>query len=130
MASFQGRAAEYAFAAKACENDLVVGFPSIEHIPFDYFIFNGSKTYKIQVKSTGLIPEPGQPYKVTAHKGGVANRAKYTEADCDFLVVFLANLKLFYIIPIKALDTFGLTLYPDRISCKWNLFKEAWEGLK
>lgn len=129
--SFQGKQAEYLFASKAAAHGLVIGFPSIEGIPYDFFICNGVNTYRIQVKSTSVESVNGRnnsSYRVgldrLSDKGGV--RQGYTAECCDFIVVVLTHTSDVYIIPQSECPDAALRITPGG---KYTDYKEAWHLL-
>jgi hypothetical protein len=126
--AFHGKAGEYLFASDAAANNLVIGFPSIESIPFDLFVFNGVNTFRVQIKT--VDPSRTGPGKLRAYIRKRGNAA-YTVDDCDFVVIVLPGSHDYYIIPIH--EVAGKTSVTLNADNKLAQYKNAWhllEGVK
>lgn len=124
LTGFKGRFGEYAFASKAALMGLVVGFPSIEAIPYDFFVDNGKTTHKVQVKTIM------DSTKIDFRRGiGRDSSRFYSKDEVDFFIAYFANKDLFYIFPHNAL-TAGARFTINDGCTKLDGYKEAWHLLK
>jgi hypothetical protein len=90
---------------------------------------NGSRLYKVQVKTSVFQDKNNQgSWKfMVAH--GSKIKKHYTKNDVDFVACHIVPLDLWYILPIEAMDILRLGLRPESKDSKWNIFKEAWHLL-
>jgi hypothetical protein len=82
----------------------------------------------VQLKSTSVIHARGYEVQSTYGVYGKGKSA-YTADDIDILVVWIASLGVWYVLPIEvvAMEK-NLRFYPD-IECKcarWEGYREAW----
>jgi hypothetical protein len=125
-----GRVSEYQFAAKALQHGLVIGFPASEKLPYDFFLDNGKRIHKIQVKSTDKMAKDRNAYKVSTVKGRTKKEI-YTKEEVDFIVCHIASLDTYYIIPVEHLNVMSINLYPHiKGKGTYEGFREAWHLLK
>lgn len=129
---FKGRFGEYAFASKAALHGLVIGFPSVESIPFDFFVYNGKVSYKVQVK-TNTKKFKGKQFILDFRKGSgtskkvlTKEKREYSFVDVDFLIGFISETNTFYILPHSALPKSGLVNINNP---EFDIYKNAWELL-
>lgn len=121
MSGFKGRAAEYAFASDAALRGYIIGFPSIESIPFDFYLTTpDKKLFTVQVK--GCFAEGDRQ----AFKLDKKNR-KYTLGDFDVLVLYIHKTKEYYFLPQA--DCEGLTcirLSVNEREGKYERYRNDW----
>lgn len=119
----KGKVGEYAFATEASSRGLLIGFPAIEAIPYDFFLHTSKGILRIQVKSAHTTTEK---YSFSLRK---KDSTCYTKQDCDYVALWLKDRDAFYIIPVEDLAIRSLDLYPDKGDSKYEQYREAWHLL-
>lgn len=129
-----GELGEAAFLHKAIHLGLCVARPWGDSRRYDFLIQSSPTSnvfYRIQVKCTESINARGYQVQSTYCDG--KRKGKYTSADIDFLVGYIINKDLFYIVPIADCPkSASLRFYPDgseRNQAKLEHFREAWRLL-
>lgn len=128
-ASTVGTIAEKKFALKCLELDVPVLTPLVDKNGFDFVIEKSNCYAKIQVKST-LAQDKRKPntYRFTVKRGmdGVA----YSRGDYDYLVCYIFELNIFYIIPFDYVSASTIRISPNSHRCQYHKFKETWDLLR
>lgn len=106
---------------------LVVGFPSMEAIPFDFFVWDEHQTAsRVQVKYLRFASDRSclefHPRKSGKHL--------YTRSDCDVIAAVNPDLDLIYLIPVDAIETQTIRIYPGKNTCRFSDYLSDWSKLK
>src|SRR5207248_1295408 len=105
----RGELAEIRFMLAAAARGLVVAKPWGDSLPFDFLVGRGKCWYRVQVKLSATRHWRG--FHVNCrHSGG---RRVYTARSIDFLVAYIAPVRIWYVIPVRALHRRkSITVYP------------------
>jgi len=123
--SAKGIIAEKKFALRCLELEVPVLTPLIDQNGFDYVIKKGDFYAKIQVKSTSNRDKRHpETYRFNVKRGGVG--VKYSKGDFDYLVCYIFELDIFYIIPFDCFNAMTIRVNPSKKNCKYDKFKSAW----
>jgi hypothetical protein len=99
-----------------------------ENKKYDFILDSGLSLYRVQVKSVNSIEpsERGGAYCIRAVYGN--DRKPYSKKDIDFVVCYVIQLNVFYIIPVEKMRGPALRLYPHRNNPAgfYEEYKEAW----
>jgi hypothetical protein len=124
-ATAKGTIAEKKFALRCLELGIPVLTPLIDQNGFDYVIQRGDSFEKIQVKSTANKDKRSKnSYKLSIKRGAVG--VEYNESHFDYLVCYIFEPNLFYIIPFGSFSATTIRITPNSIKCKYANYKEAW----
>ena len=125
LATAQGIIAEKRFALRCLELGVPVLSPLIDQNGFDYVIQKGNDYEKIQVKSTlSMDKKKPNTYRFSVKRGGAG--VKYNKGDYDYLVCYIFELDLFYVIPFDYITVLNIRISPLSQRCKFSHYKEAW----
>jgi len=128
-ARFQGEWAEACFIAKAMSKGLRVSKPFGDSGPYDFITQFRSRLLRVQVKSIAKIPI--HHYRVRAVRNSYPGLRRYSSREIDVLAAFLIPDDAWYIIPINAISSRSLYLYPHRkFPGSFEKFREAWHQLQ
>ena len=121
----KGELAELAFLHKAASLGFGVARPHGDSERYDFILDSGERFWRVQVKSIfGLVEGI---YRARSTHG---DKILYTAAEIDFLAVYIASVKVWYIIPVECAPASGvLAFYPsgrERGSGRFEEFREAW----
>lgn len=126
-----GELAELAFTYKAASLGFGVARPLGDNEAFDVILNAGHRLWRVQVKSTYHLIQPGyyQFHALRAPVGG--QRRNYTADSIDVLAAWVMPLDVWYIIPVQAFVPRGsLRVYPHRevspSKASFEPFREAW----
>jgi hypothetical protein len=137
-----GSVAELAVSAKLVSLGYNVSIPFGE-TSYDLIAEKGGRLIRIQVKTATLSNHGSYRCSLTH---GKSNKSKYTQADCDLIILYAPysddfkdiHNDGFYIIPIKEMvkkNAYHAIIYPSgrgkgnsRI-CKWEEFRDGWESI-
>ena len=95
----------------------------------DLLISTPPHALRIQVK-TACYREPPDTWIIRASRGYNQNsRTILTPDDCDYVITIADDV--YYIIPVEALTSAAVSLYPHRIPRQntYEMYKEAWHLL-
>lgn len=126
MAIDAGKIAEYHFASEVMARDLVPCWPSTALFPFDVVVASRSRAVRVQVKAT---EKEGKAFSVSVMKRSKGRMVAYTPQEVEFVAVYLFELSLWYIIPIRMIRSRSVYLKPEDPKCPYAKFKNAWELL-
>ncbi len=124
-----GEQAEAAFLNKATSLGLSVSKPWGDSERYDLIVGSGSRLSRVQVKSTQHEHVGQYRYSISTYRHGTL----YTEAEIDFLAVYIVPLNIWYIIPVKAcLNHRNLRFYPGSKNSRgrYEKYREAWWRLE
>lgn len=120
----KGDIAELYFMARAMELGLKVTVPLTHNIPYNVAVDNGQGLKRIQIKSTYYQEEPGV-FCISVGKG-MNYKERYKEGAFEYFALNVVPFDLWYIIPQEVITVKKIRLRPQRESCKFLQFKEAW----
>ncbi len=121
----RGEWAELRFMARAAELGLRVTKPWGDNAPYDFAVEHNGHFLRVQVKCTRKKRANSWVCSATS------NRGPYSSHDIDFLAALIIPADTWYILPIAALHhSFDIWLAPDRPTCRYAQFQEAWHLLK
>lgn len=117
-----GRVSEYAFASECLRRGIVIAFPCLEALNYDYVVDSGKELYRVQVKATTTICKRTGRWQVSvsSYKGG------YGIGAYDVLVVHVPLKQSFYLIPKRAATVQTIRLDPEDPDCTWAKYLENW----
>jgi len=121
----KGELAELAFLHKAASLGFGVARPHGDSERYDFIVDSGERLWRVQVKSIfGLVEGI---YRTRCTHG---DKILYTAEEIDFVAVYIASLKVWYIIPVDCAPASGvLAFYPsgrERGVGRFEAFREAW----
>jgi hypothetical protein len=121
-----GAIAELSFTAECLKNDIQLYKPTVD-VGCDFITIHKNKPVKIQVKSSS---SPSQNKK--GYSFGITTRAKNKDkySNIDYFALYILPLGLTYIIPSTNITKTKITIYPNRITCKFNRYLNAFYLLK
>ncbi len=124
-AKAKGNLAEAIFVVRAEALGLQVSQPVVESEGFDFHVQSRLGTFRVQVKSAWKIPR--YHYLVAFTRGAGVN----PNSGYDVLVVYIAPLDAWYIIPASAIEERWLLLYPHvpKSNGKFEKYLEGWRTL-
>jgi hypothetical protein len=130
-----GDLAEATFLCRATEEGFRVARPFSDDSRYDAIVDNGRKRLLVQVKYTAQLCRPGVYVVRAARQEHSGNRrapktVEYLEGEIDFLAVFLAPEKRWYILPYSALrGRKNLTLHANGGGVDGE-YLESWDLLR
>ncbi len=131
----KGDIAEQAAILEALRRGWGCAKPVGDRMPYDLIYDVDGFLVRIQVKSAWREEESGN-YVVdnrrTKTNRRVMKRDFYQESDFDFALVYLENLEVFYIFPVKVFIAFGSEIHMVESSKRQrkprsNEFRDAWK---
>jgi hypothetical protein len=121
----RGEWAELRFMARAAELGLRVTKPWGDNAPYDFAVDHNGHFLRVQVKCTGKKRSNSWVCSVSSSRG------PYSPAQIDFVAALIIPADTWYILPITALRrSFDVWLTPNRPTCRYAEYKEAWHLLK
>ena len=127
----QGEAAEALFLAKATDLGLTVAKVWGDSAPYDFIVEGRHACRRIQVKSVWAPRmSPRHSFKVAASRGRGVKRA-YSSREVDFMVIYIAAERAWYVIPIRALAGHKTVCLDARTRSRrlFEAYREAWKLL-
>jgi len=120
----KGELAELAFLHKAASLGFGVAKPYGDSESYDFILDSGERFWRVQVKS--IHTRSQWVYRTQAQHG---NGRRYKPKDIDFLVAYVVQRDIWYVIPVTCVATAALSFYPS--GCKKNAgqfecYREAW----
>ena len=117
-----GFLSEMKVLVKLLEMNFVVSKPQGDYSPYDLISDWKGKLNRIQVKSTSRKSgNRNKGYKAMACKGN-SPKIMLTKKDCDFLIIFCFDM--YYIIPIKEINTMSFYVHPEFLISNTKIFKK------
>ena len=134
MTKLKGDIAEQAVIFHSLKRGYGVLQPIGDRMPYDLVLDVGSNLVKVQVKSAWRDTK-GASYVVDARRTKTNRREMirdyYGEGDFDFLIAYIEDFELFYIIPFEAYDSYASSIHLaadnrlSRFPRTWE-YREAW----
>jgi hypothetical protein len=126
-----GNLGELEFMLAAANRGFPVGKPFGDDEAYDAWVDADGRVWRVQVKTATHYRN--QTYALRSHWSGYRHLVPYTSADIDFLVGFIPEHHIWYIIPATAIQgRFTLNLYPfgaRRSAAQFEKYREAWHLL-
>jgi len=132
-----GEVAEIAFMYRSAIEGIGVARPYGDSHPYDFLMQHGRRLSRVQVKSCFT---PRRTHGRTGFHILVAYRCGkelrlYTQAEVDFIAVFVARYNIWYVIPVEALGrSKTIRVYPhgkgNQTGAFYESYREAWHLLK
>ena len=118
----RGEHAEAAFLSKATSLGFEVAKPWGDSAPFDFFLYTGPHTWRVQVKSARRNRKGRYTVKASGDK------VRYTSKNIDFLVAYIVPENAWYVLPIAIVEPMaGLWFFPHPGSkSRFEPYREAW----
>jgi PD-(D/E)XK endonuclease len=121
----KGELAELAFLHKAASLGFGVARPHGDSERYDFILDSGERFWRVQVKSIF-----GSVEGIYRLRGTHGDKIPYTAEEIDFLVAYIAEEKIWYVIPVTCVPASAvLAFYPsgrERGSGRLEIFREAW----
>lgn len=127
MSTRQGCIAEQRFQLACMERDIPIFKPLLDNYGMDYILQCGGRLTSVQVKSVLKSDPKRGGYKVTVGKGHDCR--VYELGDFDFLVVYIFELDLFYIIPAVEVTVRCIRL-STKSGGRFDKYKNKWDLLE
>jgi PD-(D/E)XK endonuclease len=124
----RGAVGELAFAQKAASLGFGVAKPYADNERYDFILDSGERFWRVQVKTIWQVH--GHLYQTSVTHGHGVNTRSYTASEIDFVVVYLAPLDIWYVIPVNCVTgSTSLCFYPS--GCRHDggrlePYREAW----
>jgi PD-(D/E)XK nuclease superfamily protein len=135
-ASRHGEVGELAFVLKTTSLGFNPSRPYGARLPYDFLLDCGSRVLRIQVKSV-FTNRSGHPnrFHVNVCQINRSRSVAYNVADIDFIVVYVAPLDTWYVLPVKSLlGRKAINVYPIGKTRKnggcFEIYREAWDLLR
>lgn len=125
MSSLQGSLGEHAFAMECLKRSLVVAWPTASHMIYDIIVSSEERDYRVQVKGVTKPSTPGTYRVTTAHRNKL-----YDPKYVAYVVVWLADQDLWYVIPSKDIRTKTIYIKPSSVDCPWLQYEGAWHAFE
>ena len=128
----RGDLTEVAFWHKAMSLGLVVSKPYGHNHRYDFIVEGGKNLWRVQVKTSSR--EEGDLYSVSIRHSLDGVKVPYTEAEIDFVVVYIFQLGIWYVLPVR--EVVGRSTFLFRGSTEnhwrdpWVHYREAWHLLR
>jgi hypothetical protein len=124
----RGDVAEYKVVAELLERGKTVLMPCGDRLPYDVAVDSSGKLLRLQVRRAWLC----QGKFVVDVRRSQTNRlqwrhTKHGPDDYDFLIAWIPESTVFYVIPAAVASTFASNItLTDRINSRAAQFKNAW----
>jgi hypothetical protein len=107
----RGDLTEMRFMVAATRRGLVVAKPYGDNEKYDLIVDAGWRMWRVQVKGTGATHHRG--FAVRSSWRTSMRQMPYTPSQVDFLVVTIVGKRIWYVIPVRALEgRLTIHLYP------------------
>jgi hypothetical protein len=94
----RGDLGEVSFVRKAMSLGFVVAKPYGNNHPYDFFVKSGTNLWRVQVKTCSFVRNG--LYTATFRHFRNGARTPYTEADFDFVAVYVMPEDTWYVLPV------------------------------
>jgi len=124
----RGELGELAFLHKAATLGFGVAKPHGDNERYDFIVDSGERLWRVQVKTIWQVH--GRLYQTSVSHGHGVNMKSYKSREIDFVVVYLALLDIWYVIPVRYVTgSTSLCFYPS--GCRqgggrFEAYREAW----
>ena len=131
-----GNLYEQIFFAEALKHGLEVFPPLGDYLPVDCLVMNtAGRVFKVQIKGTAHTSKENRenPRYIVTTAFGRDSKASIDCTKVDVVVVYLADINFFYIIPCMAIDgakRISLYALDSDSKAKHEKYREAWELFK
>lgn len=127
---YKGSIAEARFISDSIEHGFNIAMP-ITRTSYDFLLDTGKKVLKVQIKSVSKIDKSsgGEKVKCMLSHGTKNGKRSYTNEHCDFIILWVAPIKTWYIFPISEVSgklTISLFSTVKNSSSKYENFKDNW----
>ena len=131
---YQGELVELKFYQKIYEMGFIISKPFGDNSKYDFIVDSHQCLYKVQVKSVGVRDTTSRAnrYRVAAAHDSNCKHS-YTKDQIDILVAYVIPCNAWYIIPVEALASVSLSLFPHREGNKSGYYEKylsAWQLFK
>ena len=123
----QGLWAELVFLLRATQYGATVSRPLDHRSRYDFIVEKNGRLSRVQVKSVNGERHRAYPVNVTT-----VSYPRYTPREIDFLAAYVIPQQTWYIIPARAISSYGMIyLRPHRRSRarRFERYREAWRLL-
>ena len=133
----RGDLTEVAFLHKAMSLGFMVAKPHGHNHRYDFIVGDGKKDggknlWRVQVKTSICVQ--GDLYNVSVRHSLNGVRIADTEAEIDFVAVYLIRLDTWYILPVREVVGRASFLFRDPMASHrrdpWAYYREAWHLLR
>jgi hypothetical protein len=128
----RGDLTEVAFLHKAMSLGFMVAKPYGHNHRYDFIVEGGKNLWRVQVKTSICVE--GDLYNVSVRHSLNGVRIPYTEAEIDFVAVYLIRLETWYILPVREVVGRSTFLFrgPNASHRRdpWAYYREAWHLLR
>jgi hypothetical protein len=128
----RGDLSEVAFVHKAMSLGLVVAKPYGHNHRYDFIVEGGKNLWRVQVKTSVCVQ--GGLYNVGVRHSLNGTRIAYTEAEIDFVVVYIIPLETWYVLPVREVVGRSCFLFRglkgNHRRDPWVHYCEAWHLLR
>jgi hypothetical protein len=127
----EGEQGELAFLSKASSLGFALSLPYGHMQRYDFVVDSGSRLWRVQVKTCNHMLNG--LYLVGTHHRANRRSLAYTEAEIDFVAVYILPEKTWYILPVREVTDHRQLLfrpkgYPRRDP--YAHYREAWHLLR
>lgn len=127
---YKGSKAEARFISDCIEYGFNIAMP-ITRTHYDFLVDTTNEVYKVQVKSVSKIDRSsrGEKVKCMLTHGTKKGKRFYTKKHCDFIVLWVEPLKIWYLFPISEVQgKLSISLFPTvkDSSSKYEKFRNNW----
>jgi hypothetical protein len=116
------------FMLQAANKGFAVAKPFGDNEHYDVLVDARPRLWRVQVKSASAFRP--DTFEVGSHWSGYKHLSPYTPADIDVLAAFIHGLRIWYLIPVQAIQSrLTLALYPmgvRRGAGEFEKYREAW----
>jgi len=125
-----GELAEMEFMLEASRKGLTVCKPFTHFCKYDFIVDNGKRLLRVQVKSTAIErfreDRKSSQFSIMVSHGS-SKKEHYTKDQIDVFAIFIGPLKVWYFIPVHAVNACKISLNPQGKQSKYAVFKENWD---
>lgn len=122
-----GDVAEVAFLHKAMRLGYMVAQPYGNIYPFDFIVQGGKKLWRVQVKSVAYMKNGS--YYLTVRRSVGRKLAAYSQAEVDFIAVYIIPEEVWYILPVSEIKGRQFLLFRPQGPDAHGRYREAWRQL-
>ncbi len=125
----KGDLGELSFTLECLKKDIRCSKPISSEYGYDLITDHKGILNRIQIKTTFSFDPKSKRYQANSKRN---NGKIITTEDADYLVVFVSDFNVYYIIPVHKIKSVSVNLFPTVVNSygKWEQYKEAWNLLK
>jgi hypothetical protein len=127
----KGELGEVAFMHKAVSLGFALAIPYGHIHRYDFIVESGTKLWRVQVKTT-TVKARGM-YNVTICRHANRERHAYTEAEIDFVAVYIVPEDTWYILPVREVVGHMCLRFRPKGYARGDIhdyYREAWHLLR